>query len=522
MRGYSILIGCILLSACGDGGGSSSTTPPPVTPPPVATLNVTLTPSTTASTTSDVDSNSALSLQASFTGTTTDPIIPQLTFDNTGLALDGTITSSGSTYTAALKTQANLSAGTYKTVATFRLCKDSACTTVYPGSTQSFTFTNTVKIADWTTRQRNAAHNGFVHAAFDPTKFAKAWEYGPANATGFVEAAAREGTVFLTQSNSDGSTMAVAVNGGTGTQAWQYSIGRIHNSSGPALSGNRVAFSTMSISSGNNPLLVLTADTGQFVRNLPFAAQWSTFSQPTPWGDTVHIASGYYGNVLYGFDLKGGTELWQANGSGGRTWDGEAPAVDSNYVYYYSGNLDVVDRLTGKIFKTIADPFWVWNGYSYGGTPMLASNGHVIAYSGNGQGTYSVAFPLVDYDVQAGKYLWRTASGYTAIPAVASGVIFAASNQTSELDAIDEATGAVLWAWPLPVGEQFTGNVVVTDTLVFVSTNVSVYAIALDGTHQTKWSAKTPGTLVISPDAKLIVSPISGSSPAKVTAYNLQ
>jgi outer membrane protein assembly factor BamB len=519
VKKFWYLVGCTTLGACG--GGSSDRSSAPVVPP-LATLNVTLKPSATTQIANDTDSSGGFTVDATYSGSTSSTIIPQLTYDKTVLVLDGDIVRSDSTYTAKFKTSSGLSARSYANTVSFKLCQDAACAAVYPGSSQSFTYTLDVKIADWTTRQRNPAHNGFVHVTIDPTKITKSWEFAPAAATGFDEAAARKGSVFLTQRSSDGSSIALALDGTTGAERWHYGLGNVSDASGPALSGNQVLFSTMFTSSDTNPLVVLNADTGQFARNFIFAAQWSTFAQPTPLADSVYLAAGYYGNVVYGFDLKNNVAQWQASGSSGNTWDGEAPAADSRYVYYYSGNLDVIDRLTGKLVKSIDDPFWQWNGYSYGGTPMLGSDNHVIAYSGNGMGTYSISFPLVDYDVQAGTYRWRTASGYSVIPAVAKGVIYAASNQMSEFDAIDENTGKVLWAWPRPAGEQFTGNVVVTDTLVFVSTDVAIYAIALDGAHETKWSAKTPGAMAITPDARLIVTPIQWTAPAKVTAYTLQ
>lgn len=521
MRYSYCLVGCLVLAACSGGNGSSGGATV-VTPPAIPTLNVTLTPSSKTQTATETDSSSSFTVQADYSGTTSDAIYPKIDFDSTLFALDGEITHSGSSYIAKFKSLTGLSAATYTSTVAFKLCRDSACGTVYPGSTQSFTDTLDVKLSDWTTRQRNAAHNGYVHAAFDSTKFAKAWEYAPTTATHFEPVAARAGTVFLTEGLSDGSRVVVALDGTSGTERWHYSLGNVSHASGPGLVGNQLVINSMFTSSGTNPTVVLNADTGLFVRNFISAAQWSTFAQPTPYLDFFYMASGYYGNVVYAFDVKNGVPAWQANGSRGNTWDGEAPAVDSRYVYYYSGNLDVIDRTSGALVKSIADPFWVWNGYSYGGTPMIGSDNHVIAYSGNGQGTYGVAFPLVDYDVQAGTYRWRTASSYSVIPADAKGVVYAASNQTSEFDAIDEQTGKPLWAWPLPVGEQFVGNIVVTDTLAFVSTNMAVYAIALDGTHQTKWSAKTPGWLAITPDAKLIVSSPQGNSSPKIIAYALR
>jgi hypothetical protein len=521
MRKVLGLIACGALAACsgGDSGGSGIAV---VNAPAIATLNVTLSPSSMSLSALEANSVTSFTVKADYTGSTSDTIVPKFDYDSTVLALDGTIAQSGNSFTATFKSLTGLSAKTYATTIGFKLCRDSACATVYPGSTQSFIDTLAVALDNWTTRQRNAGHNGYVHSTFDPTSFVKAWDYTPATATEFEPAAAPQGTVFLTERVSDGSTIAVALDGTSGAERWHYSLGSVFDASGPALSGDQVAISSMVTSSGNNAMVTLNATTGLFNRNYLSAAQWSTFAQPTPFQDAVYIASGYYGNVVYAYDLKNAADLWQANGSAGHTWDGEAPAADSRYVYYYSGNLDVFDRTTGALVKSIADPFWQWNGYSYGGTPMLGSDDHVIAYSGNGMGIYSVSFPLVDYDIQGGAYRWRTASSYSVIPADAKAVVYAASNQSSEFDAIDEQSGKVIWAWPQPSGEQFVGNIVVTDTLAFVSTTAAVYAIDLTGTHQTKWSAKSPGWLAITPDAKLVISPIGTTTPAKVTAYTLR
>jgi PQQ-like domain len=517
---------CLALCGCGGGGGSSVpivTTPPIAVIPPVPTLTVSLTPSVTTPTSTDIESSTTFTVQATYTGDSTDPVVPNLTVDPALYSVEGPITQAGKVFTATLKSKSGLSAKSYQSNIGFRLCKEVACTTIYPGSTQALNLSLDVKIGDWTTRQRNSAHNGFVRVVLDATKFAKSWEWAPATSNGFEPVATRVGNVFVTQLNKDGSTVALSLDSVTGVEKWRYSFGVISHASGPALVGDLLAFSTMSTSSDNNPMAVVNATTGQFFRNFPFAAQWSTFAQPTPYQDTVIMSAGYFGNVVYGFDLKNAVQMWRANGSGGKTWDGQSPAVDSRYTYYYSGNLDVFDKSTGALVKTIADPFWQWNGYSYGGTPMISSENNVIAFSGNGMGTYSVPLPLVNYDVQAGIVRWRTASGYSVIPAAAKGVIYAASNQASELNAIEEATGKVLWAWPLPAGQQFVGNIIVTDNLVFLSTTSGIYAVDLEGTHQTKWTAATPGLIAITPEARLVVTPIRGQgNSTRISTYTLQ
>ncbi len=521
MKCKFIVVSCLFLISCGGGSGSGVPVPVVVAPPPVPTLGVTLVPSGSTLNVTDDSTVGTLKIDATYTGESADPIVPVLALDSNFLQIDGAITQSGKTFSAIIKSKEGLSVKQHKSMVQFRLCKEATCTTVYPGSTSSFEHTIDVGISNWTTRQRNASQNGFVRITLDPTKFSKSWEYVSTTANFFEPIAAQAGSVFTTADNTDGSTNSLALNGNTGAVSWRYNFGNIHHASGPAIVGNQLIFSTMETSSTDNRMTVLNALSGLFARNFAFAAQWSTFAQPTPSGDNAYIAAGYYGNVVYGFDLKAGQTMFTVDGSGGKTTDGQAPAVDSKYVYYYSGNLDVFDRKTGARVKSIPDPFWTWNGYSYGGTPMISSDNNVIAFSGNGQGTYNVSFPLVNFDIQAGVHRWRTVDKYDGVPAAAKGVIYAWSDELGQLSAIEETTGKILWAWPVPAGQKFYGNIVVTENLLFLSTTSGIYAIDLAGTHQTVWTAPTPGWIAITPDAKLIVNSYR-LSPAKITSYSLR
>jgi hypothetical protein len=67
---------------------------------------------------------------------------------------------------------------------------------------------------------------------------------------------------------------------------------------------------------------------------------------------------------------------------------------------------------------------------------------------------------------------------------------------------------------------------VVTDNIVLVSSDTSVYAIDLR-IHKTVWSAATPGTMSISPGRMLLVSStiITAGNPSqpipRIVAYRL-
>lgn len=517
MRPILALCSAYVLSACSGGGSDGTVTGPPAIP----TLTVTLDKTSQTQTASESDSRATFTFTATHSGSSTRPIHPKLSFDPAVLAQEGEIIQSGSSYKVTLRSLANLNAAPRSGDVTFRLCPDTACGEVYPGSTQTFRYALDVKLLDWETFQRTPAHTAYVHANFDPTKIVKAWDRTIAGVQ-TVHPAATQGTQLFVTGVSAAGTSVFAMDSATGTQRWAYDIGPIYSAGGPAVTGDQLQIVTMSTSSSTNRIVTLNAGNGQFVRNMLFAAQWSNFAQPTAIGRELYLASGYFGNVVYGYDLDTGADRWQGVGGGGKVWDGATVAADANYVYYYSGNLDVFRRSDGTRIKSIPDPHWVWNGYSYSGGPILGSRGNAIAYSGSGAGTYPIAFPLVSFDIDGAKVAWRTAGTYNTAPALGKGLLFAASNPRGQIDAIGEDDGAVRWSWPVPAGEEFVGNMIVTENLLFFSTRTKVYAVSLAEPRNVVWSATTPGNLVISQDAKLIVTPLRGSSTATITAYSLR
>ena len=517
-NGLALCVGACVLAGCGGGSDGGSVTTPPGTP----TLTTTLSPASQSVTADEDDSAADLKFTASYTGKPGGAVYPDVAFDHDELAMQGNVTDNGSgSYSVAFRSLDDLGGGAHKGSVTFRLCRDAGCDTVYPGSTQSFSYTVDAALHPWATYQRTPRHTGYVHASFDPSQIKQAWQI-VAPEGGYMPVAARGDTVFATLHDGNwsvGRNEVYAIDSATGKERWHYSMGTLNSASGPALSGDVLAVVTMEMSSDNNEIKLLDPVSGSLLRNMTFPAQWSEFAQPAMDNGALFLASGYYGNQVYRYDLTRGVAAWEAEGSGGSIWDGETVALDDEYVYYYSGNLDLFDRSTGARVRSIADPDMQWSGYSYNGGPIVGPNHHVLAYSGSSAGG---SFPLVNFDTEAAKILWRTSQLYDPSPALAKGVVYANSNAAGRMEALDEETGKPLWSWERPAGEAFVGNVLATDTLIFVSTNKGVYAIST-GNHQTVWSADATGALAITPDHKLIVAQqyaVNNASP-KLVAFSL-
>ena len=87
---------------------------------------------------------------------------------------------------------------------------------------------------------------------------------------------------------------------------------------------------------------------------------------------------------------------------------------------------------------------------------------------------------LINSDVAGGDFAWRKAGDYASTPAYADGVVYAANELPLRLEARTEADGALLWSWTPPTGdEDVESEVLLTDNLAFVSTNLATYAIDL-------------------------------------------
>jgi len=514
-----------MLSGCGgsDGGGTGGTAAPPQTPS-IATLAVTLSAATQTTTIGDDGSGTPLGFTASVAGTTGDTVIADLQYDRAQLALDGDVTrAADGSYQVRFRPTEALAPGTHTGSVTFRLCRDTGCGTIYPGSSQTFGYRLTTQLGDWTTYQRNPAHTGYVRATFDPAAFRKAWELAPATSTRVSAVAAANGLVYVTTQERDGTAVLHALAGGTGERRWFYSIGQTTYFSPPAIGNGRVFVTTMTASSDENPIVSVDALTGDYTppRAL-FSAQWSSFLQPVPYKDGLYMSAGYYGSVVYGFDYTTRT-AWGTD-TEGKIWDGETPAVDDGTVYYYSGKaLEMIDRISGEVKASLADPFFQNSFYSYYGAPILGSMGNVMAYSS--QRSASTPSVLVNWSIADRAYAWRSANTYSTAPAVGGGRIYLSRNTPGQLDALDEATGRVVWSWAPPAQERMIGNTILTRTLVFVSTDKAIYAIPLDGaTHAPVWTAAGGGEMALTADGMLIVTgqaPDYGY-PRALTAYRLR
>jgi outer membrane protein assembly factor BamB len=449
-------------------------------------------------------------------------------------AIDGSVADQ---YTVHLVTVPGLAPGQYTGQVNFQLCTDATCASPYPGTQQSFSYTVNVGLQDWATFQRDAGHTGFVNVQLDPAKFTQAWTWSrpagdPEPIGGINSIATGAGLIFVAKDIYNGEGALYALKESDGSPSWTYSLG-IMSSEGPPAFLDGTVYLPSTDQSEVCEMWALDAVQGTYKFKMTTECQWSNFFAPTPMSNSV-LQSAQAGAV-YSFATADGSLQWS---SAAGTADQSTPAVDAHYAYQYgvgyvggaaTGALSVFDRTNGALVTVIADPFWPGlTSYDNFSAPIIGADGDVISFSGFGFSGRAASSSeqyesrvIVSYNISHQAYSWRTENSYLTHPAIANGVIYAARNAPPTLDAISEADGHIEWSWTPPAGDSsFHRNIVVTRNLLFVSTDLNVYAVDLN-THAAVWHYPQPGMIAISAAPMLYIVTGATLSDGNLVAIQL-
>lgn len=425
-------------------------------------------------------------------------------------------------FTLELATSNTTTAGQYTGTARLQLCSDSNCATPQPEPGVSTDYSIQILgpnpnwpgnhlttlapwagVADWQTFQGNSAHTGFVPVTISPDQLVTRWQQGVASNSYF------SGTINLaTVTTNDG---LFYISGGNVLQArresdaslvWSYDFSGLQfpSANPPAVSGNVVYIAAGQQSS--TYMFAFDAATGALDFKSPMSSQWENYLAPTIGPDGVYTNAGTYGG-MYGFNTTGNQLFF----TGLAQQSGWTPAVDSTAVYAYTGDsLSLIDPMSGLVTGTIVDPTFVNYIYVIGGSVVLGAphSAFAAAYdngliNAGGAGNYLLHFNTASLTID-----WNVKGDYPETPAYNAGVVYAVNNDPAQLEARSETDGSLLWSWPAPASGDvaFKSEVLLTNNLVFVSTNLSTYAVDLT-THKAAWSYPASGNLALSSDGVL-------------------
>jgi hypothetical protein len=441
-------------------------------------------------------------------------------------------------YTVTLQANPSLAVGHYSGSFQLNVCHDQNCAQTLPGSPVTVPFDIQVSpltnagltpltpwpgVSDWETFQRNAAHTGFVPVTLNPAAFATRWLWtAPGKQVSTVTTSA--GRLYVNSGH-----VTYALNEFDRSIAWKHDFDVVLAGinfttwlNPPAVSGGK-AFVTTSPQVAT-ALYGFDAADGTPIFQTAFDSQAEQYLAPTVDNGVVFENGGYFGG-MYAFDANAGTQSFYTML---QQYDEWTPAVDANYAYAYvggpglsPGQLSMVDRHTGTLVASIMDPSFHWHGDSMFSAPVLGQPGSVFAVNVGNPSANS----LLDFDTNAQTVRWQVAGGYTGNPAYAAPVLYAVNSLPFRLEARSESDGGLLWSWAsqLLSETRFIGDVLATNNLVFVSTNIATYAIS-QSTHQPVWSIQIPGRLALSANGVLYVVAVdaAGNTNGTVLAVNVK
>lgn len=452
-------------------------------------------------------------------------------------------------FLAYLHTSPSLNEGEHRGALEVRLCRDMSCSSQLNGSPlrlnyvinvlpdQNLTQLGSLGLAsDWGMEQGNAAHTGYVPVTLNPANFTPRWRWAnTGTGTEMSQVVVENGIAFVAVGEnhqlphmSYEYTRLLALDEADGAEIWHYTISALTYLRQPAVANGKI-YVAHNGSNNTGVLTALAADSGEVLFNSAMSVSNDTDnSSPTIDGGSVYYADGY---GLRSFNADTGEQNWFTQL---RRCTGWSPAVSGNAVYamdpscgYYNPlrGLNILQASDGQSLGTINDLMPVGGMQGDIATlPMLTDSGAVVALTEKNHFIHPATgvptqFRRLNHFTPSTMALdWSIIGNFVAQPATAGGVVYVAVGNGT-LEAHDEVTGQMLWTWKSPRPDETTmgNNVVVTDNLVFVSTNRYVHAIDLTS-HQSVWQFWKPGRVSISNSGLLYVT----SDDGVVWAVNLQ
>ncbi len=106
---------------------------------------------------------------------------------------------------------------------------------------------------------------------------------------------------------------------------------------------------------------------------------------------------------------------------------------------------------------------------------------------------------LTAFDATAGTIAWQLPGNFPATPAYHDGLLYVPNGSTNAVEVRAEGDGTLQWAWspPAAADTRLVSEVLLTNNLMFVSTDANTYAVDLS-THQAVWSFPASGRLALS------------------------
>ena len=316
-------------------------------------------------------------------------------------------------------------------------------------------------LPNWETHQANSSHTGYVPTTLHTTDFKKLWE--KEFSLEIDPIISNDGIIYITDGEWYGNN--------------SNSLYAIDEKNGSILWSNEIDY-------------------------------FFLFSQPMVRDDILILTSFNYNDAY----------IWKFNAKTGEQISKELFNTQFDQ-YLFPTIIDNTDEQI-NISNSIDNPISTELGYSYRKTQIIGSNNNIIRF--DSEENYGEK-ELICFNSISNSIKWTSENLYGTYPAISNGKIYAASLEPLRLDVLDEEDGSILWSWTSEdlLTTPFYYNIVVTDNLVFLSSDTATYAISLE-TNKEVWSYPRAGTLSISSNKNLYIVTGHEQNDKKLVAISLK
>jgi outer membrane protein assembly factor BamB len=380
---------------------------------------------------------------------------------------------------------------------------------------------------DWAGAQGSSAHSGYVPGTLDVARFGLRWHWALPEGKAYTlgPPATGGGRVALAAQGFAGSsdTELFVLDELTGALQWRHGQGGTAHGvfSPPVVADGRVFSSTVNLDDRVGVATTLRAfdlASGRALYSTAVPTQWHASLPPVLAGQRV-LVDGGYGNGVASLDAATGALQWQV-GARGYTW--WSAAWDGSSLYTYGSGAFAAHRPdTGEASFRVEDSALA-NGFGAGPRrPLFAvADGRAFVVD-NGN--------LVVFSTRDGAVQWRQDTrNFVGGTAVQGSTVIALQQAPLRVEARHVADGRLLWSTqPLfdvtqGYDQAFVSEPLLTDNLVFISTERGVYALSRED-GRARWYYGKPGTLALSARGVLLIAnPGLPGLGHGVTAINLQ
>ncbi|WOH35801.1 PQQ-binding-like beta-propeller repeat protein [Thalassotalea fonticola] len=353
---------------------------------------------------------------------------------------------------------------------------------------------NSIPVAQpWSGHQGNAAHNGFTALTINSDNLAVRWSISmPAGFDNFNPVTAINGQVFATNYTWYDDEAVYALDAVDGSVLWHKAFTDAGFVNAPTVDNGSVYLQTGT--SGDSYLYSFDTNNGELNYKVSYGNQSTRYKAPTVYEQEVYTGGGRYGGS-YKYNAINGEELWFTDLAQCGNW---TPAVDDEYFYYFSTGFTKADKETGEQVSVFGDSSWRCL------TPVLGGQNDAFAIAD---------YSLVAFDLANDNIKWQhneeglSSNRFTGEPAVGLGKVYAIKN--GSLTVYDQFSGEQLWTWQPLNNNSLSGNLALTNNVLFIGDGTNTYAVDIT-THQQVWSYPAFGHISLSLEGALYIAKSTG------------